>query len=109
MGRVAIAFKKPEAVSRMDILGGLFGILLIPGLLGFAYQRPEGPHLFWIVAIPVQVVFSLCELFAPKMEEWRQKKGTLIYVLTLVFQVALGVPALYALVRYAYFSPQLWR
>ena len=108
LGRFVIIRKKPEAVSRMDLVEASVSLFMLPGLFGYAWHRGYGPHLFWMIAVPVLAAMGVSQLFTPKMGKVRAKVGALKFAGLLLFQVALGGPALYALIRYTFFSPALW-
>ena len=107
IGRLVLFFKKPGAVSKMDLAGGAVGIVAIPALLGFAYQRPCGLHLFWQLLTLVLGGLSVYEFFTPKVRALFTKSIPLGIGLT-ALQIALGGPALFALFRYSFFEPALW-
>ncbi len=106
-GRVILFFKRPTVVSRLDIVEGLIGLIAIPALFGFAYQKPNGPHALWMILCAVFVVLSIYQFFTPKMKKLYQK-GWLVSGGAIGLQAALGAPALWALVRYSFFEPALW-
>jgi hypothetical protein len=107
IGRVVLFFKRPEAVSRLDLVQGIVGILAIPALLGFAYQKPVGLHGFWMLLSFGIICFSIHEFFTDKMKKI-YKLAWFKSLATIALQVALGGPALWALVRYSFFEPLLW-
>ncbi len=66
-----------------------------------------GPPLLWMLAVPAVVLISIAELFSPEMKAVQKKIGTAGLIGIVVAQTILGGSALYALIRYAYFSPRL--
>jgi hypothetical protein len=107
-GRMALRFKKPEVVSRFDVVEGFLGLIAIPALFGFARQRAVGLHAFWMVIALVFIVLSVWQFASTKMREL-YSKGWFPVTASIGAMIALGGPALYALVTYAFFEPQLWR
>jgi hypothetical protein len=108
VGRFVLRFKKPEVVNRFDVLEGFLGLITIPALFGFAWQQAVGPHLFWIVIASIFVVLSIWQFASSKMRQL-YSKGWLTVTASIAAMIVLGGPALYALVAYAFFEPQLWR
>ena len=100
-------WKRPALVSRYDLFESLFVLLVLPGLFGFAFGRPIGPHALWQVLVVVLVVLSLYSLFSPKMKQLAAK-GWGPLIAAVVVSAVIGGPGLYALVVYAYFSPRIW-
>ena len=72
----------------MDLVEALFSFFMLPGLFGYAWHRGYGPHLFWMIAVPVLTAMSVSQLFAPKMGKVRAKLGNLKFAGLLLFQVA---------------------
>jgi len=108
LGRIFLFFKKPGLVSRIDVFEGFVGLLALPALFGFAYQRPYGHHLVWVFLSILVIILSAYQFFTPKMKKVYQmgwvKAGGLIGA-----QALLGVPALWALLKYSFWQPALWK
>jgi len=107
-GRLVVRFKKPEMVSRFDVVEGFLGLIAIPALFGFALQQAVGMHWFWMAVAIVFVVLSIWQFNSEKMKQLCAK-GWRPTTLAIVAMVVLGGPALYSLVVYSFFQPQLWR
>jgi hypothetical protein len=107
VGRTVIFFKKREAVTRLDIVEGWLGMLTIPALFGFAYQKPYGIRAFWVVIAVLFVGFSIYGFFTPKMKTL-YRKGWGMSVASIAGMAVIGGPGLWALVMYAFFSTALW-
>ncbi len=107
-GRFFLYWKKPGAVSRLDLWEAIAGLVAIPALVGFAYQRPEGFEWIWRV-----LCLALAALFAWQIFSAKTKKlyamGWKVAATALGLSIALGAPAMWALIEYAFLEPALWR
>lgn len=107
LGRAVLFVKKPEFVSRLDLIEATVSLAAIPALFGFAYQRAHGARVLWEVFSVVLVGFSFYQFFTPKMRKL-YSKGLATTALIISVQCALGGPGLWALVAYAFFDQQIW-
>ena len=108
IGRVVLFFRRPDLVSRLDLVEAGFGLICIPALLGFLYQRAYAIPIFWQGICVVVILLSFYQFFTPKMQKLYQK-GFLISALTIILQMILGGPGLWALVQYAFLDGRLWK
>jgi hypothetical protein len=108
IGRVVLFYRRPELVSRLDLVEAGFGLICIPALLGFLYQRAYVIPIFWQGICVVVILLSFYQFFTPKMQKLYQK-GFLISALTIILQMILGGPGLWALVQYAFLDGRLWK
>ncbi len=108
LGRVFLFFKRPDVVSRLDIYEAFVSLIAIPALFGFAYQKPHGFRIFWIIFCVALSSFSIYQFFTPKMKKL-YRKGWLVSTGTIAFQTTIGFPALWALFRYSFFETWLWK
>lgn len=108
IGRVILYFKKPDLVGPLDLVESAVGLMVVPALLGFAYQRAYGPHAVWIVLSVILTALSIYQFFTPKMKKLYEK-GWLVSSGTILLQTAVGGPALYAVIRYTFLEPAMWR
>ncbi len=74
----------------MDLVEALFSFFMLPGLFGYAWHRGYGPHLFWMIAVPVLTGMNVSQLFAPKMGKMRAKLGDLKFAGLLLFPGSFG-------------------
>ncbi|MGI4826766.1 MAG: hypothetical protein ACRYFU_01020 [Janthinobacterium lividum] len=107
IGRVVLFIKKPELVSRLDLIEAAVALAAIPALFGFAYHRPHGTRELWELFSVVFVGLSIYQFFTPKMRKLYEK-GVAVTALTISAQCALGGPGLWALLAYAFFDQQVW-
>jgi len=107
-GRFFLYRKKPRLVSRIDIVEAVAGVLAIPALLGFAYQRPYGTEYIWQALCLVLVALFVMQIFSEKTKKLFAK-GWKLGVAATVMQIALGAPAMWALIEYAFVERFMWR
>jgi hypothetical protein len=107
VGRVVLRFRKSHLVSRLDVVESFVGLLCIPALLGFAYRHPYGNRNVWQCLCVLVIGFSVYQFFGPKMKQLYEK-SFLIAGLTITLQIAVGAPALWALLQYAFLERAIW-
>lgn len=83
-------------------------MLAIPALLGFAYQRPYGTEYIWQALCLVLVALFVMQIFSEKTKKLFAK-GWKLGVAATVMQIALGAPAMWALIEYAFVERFMWR
>ncbi len=108
VGRLVLRFKRPKLVSWFDVVESGLVAAALPGLFGYAYDRPMGPQVLWQVGIVLLLVLSVRSLFSSNMKHLADK-GVWHLAGALVVTVITGAPGMYALICYAYFSPGIWR
>ena len=107
IGRLVLFFKRRDLVSPLDLTEAVIGLIAVPALFGFAYQRAYGPNSLWMVLCILMVGLSVYQFFTPKMKKL-YAKGWFVSTGVIVLQIVLGSPALWALIRYSFFEPSLW-
>ena len=106
-GRAVLRFKKPDLVSRLDVVESIVGLLCIPALLGFAYQHAYGSRTLWRSLCVLLITLSVYQFFSPKMKRIYEK-GFLLSGVMILLQIAVGGPALWAFLQYTFLEPKIW-
>jgi hypothetical protein len=107
IGRFLLFRKSRKVVTPYDLVEAVIGILLLPGLYGFAYGHAIGIQFVWEAAAIFSIGNSVAHFFRPKMR-LLAAKGWQVVLGVATVELALGLPALYALFRYAFLSPVIW-
>jgi hypothetical protein len=92
--------------SAPNIIGSIFSIFIAVGVIGFAFGKKIGPHLFWhIYTVLAIVMFSLISALIIFMYV-ADPDTSLTWDIMLM--LALSIPGYYALWQYTYKSKQIW-
>jgi hypothetical protein len=92
-----------DAIRALDYSVTVVGVV---GLFGFAYRRPILERWFWrpwSVAMPLWDIAMGAWVYPSQHPQFARETTTAYFVLMLLF-----VPEYLALIRYAYFSPEVW-
>ena len=108
-GRVGMRLKRPRSTAGWDLFEAAFNLVLMPGLFGFAYQRAYLPRMFWEIVVPLAWVAMAYGLFSPTHRKLAREKGVRVAVLASLASCALNLPGMWAVTRYAYARPEIWR
>ncbi|MFT4114655.1 hypothetical protein [Silvibacterium sp.] len=103
IGRFLIFLRRRDLVQPIELVEAILGLLAVPALFGFAYQQRLGSPLLWMALCVVLGVASVNQFFSPKMKKI-YLRGWLPSIATIGIQALISAPAIWALVRYAFFS-----
>jgi peptidoglycan/LPS O-acetylase OafA/YrhL len=107
-GRFFLYMKKPGMISRIDLVEAVAGVMAIPALLGFAYQRPCGAEFLWRGLCLLLVGLFVGQMFSEKTKKLFAK-GRKLAITVMAVQIALGAPAMWALIEYAFLDRAVWK
>jgi hypothetical protein len=109
VGRVGFHLKRHGSTTYWDLLQAVFNFIMMPALFGFVYHRAYFFRAFWEVTVPLAWVALLYGLFSPTQRKLARQMGIRVAVLVSLVSLALSLPGMLAITRYAYLRPNIWR
>ena len=92
--------------STPNIIGSIFSLFIAVGVIGYAFGKNIGPHLFWHIYTSLAIVMFL--LITALIIFMYAADPDTSFTWDIILMLVLSLPSYYALWQYTFKSKQIW-